>query len=116
MHVEDYDPLFQSRRVLLHSVATAQSTKDYSILAVDEGVVDSPVTRALILERLNSSSLVWPCSLPHSPPPNQGGCTFLKRALYDGMEDVEYVVRLKVWFLSPSSKKIFMSSLNINAS
>ena len=93
----------------------AQSTIDYSIMVVDEGVVDSLVTQAPILERLNSHSPMWPHSLLHSPPPNRGGCTSTKRTLYDGMEDVEYVVPLKVWFLSPSSKKIFMSSLNIKA-
>ena len=114
--VEDHGPSLQSRGVLLHSIATAQSTMDYSIMAVDEGVVDNPITQASILERLNSSSLVWPRSLPHSPPPNQGGCTSTKGALYDGMKDVEYDVPLRVWFLSPSSKKIFMSSLNIKAS
>ena len=58
-------------------------------MAVDEGVVDRPVTRAPILERLNSPSLVWPRSLSHTSPPNQGGCTSTKRALYDGIEDVE---------------------------
>ena len=59
MHVEDYDPSLRSRGVLLHSVATAQSTMDYFVMAVDEGVVDSPITRAPILERLNSPSPVW---------------------------------------------------------
>ena len=44
MHVEDYGPSLQSRGVLLHSVATAQSTMDYSIMAVDKGFVESPVT------------------------------------------------------------------------
>ena len=44
-------------------------------MAVDEGVVDSPITRAPILERLNSPWPVWPQSLPHSPPPNRGGYT-----------------------------------------
>ena len=116
MHVEDYGPSLRSRGVLLHFAATAQSTMDYSIMVVDKGVVDSPVIRAPILERLNSPSPVWPYSLPHSPLPNWRGCTSTKHALYDGMEDVEYVVPLKVWFLSPSSEQIFMSSLNIKAS
>ena len=107
MHVEDYGPLLQSGGVLLHSVATAQSTMDYSVMAMDEGVVDSPITRAPILERLNSSSHVWPQSLPHSPPPNRGGYTSIKRALYDGMEDVEYGLPPKVWLLSPSSEERF---------
>ena len=44
MHVEDYGPSLRSGGVLLHSVATAQSTMDYSVMAVDEGVVDSPIT------------------------------------------------------------------------
>ena len=107
MHVEDYGPLLRSEGVLLHSVATAQSTMDYSVMAVDEGVVDSLITRAPILERLNSPSLVWPQSLPHSPPSNRGGYTSTKRTLYGGMEDVEYGLPLKVWLLSPSSKERF---------
>ena len=116
MHVEDYSPLLQSRGVLLDSVTTDQSTMDYSIMAVDKGIVDIPVTRVPILERLNSSSLMWPHSLPYSPALNQEAYTSIKHALYDGIENVEYVVPLKVWFLFPSSKKIFMSSLNIKAS
>ena len=44
MHVEDYGPLLQSGGLLLHSVATTQSTMDYSVMAVDKGVVDSPIT------------------------------------------------------------------------
>ena len=108
MHVEDYGPSLRSGGMLLHSIAIAQSTMDYSVMAVDEGVVDSPITRAPILERLNSPSPVWPQSLPHSPPPNQGGYTSTKRALYGGMEDVEYGLPLKVWLLSPSSEKRFL--------
>ena len=108
MHVEDYGPLLRSGGVLLHSVATAQSTMDYSVMEVDEGVVDSPITRAPILKRLNSPLHVWPQSLPHSPPSNQGGYTSTKRALYDGMEDIEYALPLKVWFLSPFSEERFL--------
>ena len=70
MHVEDYGPLLQSRGVLLHSVATTQSTMDYSVMAVDNGVVDNPITQAAILERLNSPSPVWPRLLLHFLPPN----------------------------------------------
>ena len=88
MHVEDYGPLLRSGGVLLHSVATAQSMMDYSIMAVDEGVVDSPITRAPILKRLNSPSPVWPRSLPHSPPPNREGYTFTKRVLYGASMDM----------------------------
>ena len=58
IYVEDYDPSLQSREVLLHFVATTQSTMDYSIMVVDKGVVDSPVSRVPILERLNSPSPV----------------------------------------------------------
>ena len=94
--------------MLLHSVATAQSTMDYSVMAVDEGVVDSPITRAPILERLNSPSPVWRRSLPHSPPPNRGGYTSTKPVLYGSREDVEYGLPLKVWLLSPSSKERFL--------
>ena len=108
MHVEDYGPLLRNGGVLLHFVATTQSTMDYSIMAVDDGVVDSPITRVPFLERLNSSSLVWPRSLPHSPPPNRRGYTSTKHALYGGMEDVEYALPLKVWHLSPSSEERFL--------
>ena len=108
MHVEDYGPSLRNRGVLLHSVATAQSMMDYSVMAVDEGVFDSPITRMPILERLNSPSPVWPRSLPHSPPPNRGGYTSTKRVLYGGMEDVEYGLPLKVWLLSPSSEERFL--------
>ena len=108
MHVEDYSPSLRSGGVLLHSVATAQSTMDYSVMGMDKGVVDSPIIRAPILERLNSPSLVWLQSLPHSSPLNQGGYTSTKRALYDGMEDVEYGLPLKVWLLSPSSEERFL--------
>ena len=108
MHVEDYGPSLRSEGVLLHSVAIAQSTMDYTVMAVDEGVVDSPITRAPILERLNSSLPVWRRSLPHSPPPNGGGYTSNKRVLYGGMEDVEYGLPLKVWLRSPSSKERFL--------
>ena len=76
-------------------------------MAVDKGVVDSPITQAPILERLNSPSPVWPRSLPYSSPPNRRGYTSTKCALYDGMEDVEYALVLKVWFLSPSSEERF---------
>ena len=58
MHVEDYGPSLRSGGVLLHSVATAQLTMDYSVMTIDEDVVDSPITRAPILERLNSPSCV----------------------------------------------------------
>ena len=108
MHVEDYGPSLRSGGVLLHFVATAQSTMDYSIMAVDEGVVDSPITRAPILERLNSPSLVWPRSLPHSPPLNREGYSSTKRVLYGGIENVEFGVPLKVWLLSPSSEERFL--------
>ena len=108
MHVEDYGPLLRSGGVLLHFVATAQSTMDYSVMAVDEGIVDSPITRVPILERLNSPSPVWPPSLPHSPPPNRGGYTSTKLALYGGMEDVEYGLPLKVWLLYLSIEERFL--------
>ena len=108
MHVEDYGPSLRSEGVLLHSVATAQSTMDYFVMAVDEGVVDSPITQAPILGRLNSLSPMWPRSLPHSLLPNRRGYTSTKRVLYGGMEDVEYGLPLKIWPLSPSSEERFL--------
>ena len=66
MQVEDYGPLLRSGGVLLHSVATAQSTMDYSVMAVDEGVVDSPITQAPIpyglLQKYLIESLCNSCS------------------------------------------------------
>ena len=41
---------------LLYSAATAQSTMDYSLKAVENDVVDSPPSRAIILVPINSSS------------------------------------------------------------
>ena len=100
---------FEVEGCYLHSIAIAQSTMDYSVMAVDEGVVDSPITPAPILERLNSPSPVWPRSLPHSPPPNWKGYTSTKHVLYGAsMENVEYGVPLKVWLLSPSSEERFL--------
>ena len=94
----DYGPSLRSRGQLLQSVATAQSTMDYSTMAVDEGVVESPVTRALIPESLNSPSPVWPLSFPRSPPLERPRSTPTKRSLYEGKGDDHYDVKLEVWF------------------
>ena len=98
LNVGDYAPSLRSRGLLLHSVATAQSTMDYSTMAVDEGVVDSPVTRAPIPERMNSPSPVWPRLVPQSPLLNRGGLQCAKRSLYDAVDDVEFSGPFKVQF------------------
>lgn len=87
--VEIYGPSLRSRGLLLHSVATAQSTMDYSTMAVDEGVVDSPVTRAPIPERLDSPSPIWPRVVSEPPPLERPECTPAKRTLYDGVAEVD---------------------------
>ena len=54
LNVGDYGPSLRSRGLLLNFAATAQSTMDYSTMAVDDGVVDSPIALAAIPERSNS--------------------------------------------------------------
>jgi hypothetical protein len=78
MHGQNFGPSLRSIGVLLTSTATTQSSMDYSIMAVDEEVVESPVTRAPLLERSNSLSPMWPRSRPRSPPSHERGCTFTK--------------------------------------
>ena len=46
MNAEDFGPSLRSRVFLLESDATAQSTRDFSTMVVDDGVVESPVTRS----------------------------------------------------------------------
>lgn len=82
----DYIPSLRSRGLLLHSAATAQSTMDYSTMAVDEGVVESPVPRVGISKRLESVSPMWPQSISQSPIPNQDSNASAKRALYGRAE------------------------------
>ena len=95
LKTEDYGPSLRSKGVLLHFVATAQSTMDYSTMAVDDGVVESPVTGAPIRESVNSPSPMWPRSVLQSPV-KRFGCTPTKRSLYDGVDDIHYDVRVKV--------------------
>jgi len=97
MNVEDFGPSLRSRGLLLQSAETAQSTMDYSTMAVDDGVVDSPVARASIPNTLNSPSPLWPRSVPQSPPTlYREDCTVTKRALYDREVDVDFDVVEKV--------------------
>ena len=44
---------------LLYSAATTQSTMDYSRKAVEDDVVDSPPSHAIILVPINSPSPLW---------------------------------------------------------
>ena len=57
LNVEDFGPSLRSRGVLLQLVAAAQSTMDYSTMAVDEGVVDKLVARTSIRKGVISHRL-----------------------------------------------------------
>ena len=72
----------RSNGVFLHSAATAQSTMDYSTMVVDEGVVDSPISRVSIPNCVISPSPMWPRSVLDSPCMNKDNCTLVKRILY----------------------------------
>ena len=56
MEIETCALLEHGKRHLLYSAATAQSTMDYSSKAVEDDVVDSPPSRAIILVPINSPS------------------------------------------------------------
>lgn len=87
LNPEDFGLSLRSKGVLLHSAATAQSTMDYSTMAVDEGVVNSPVTREPIPSRVNSPSPLWPRFRPNSPPLDLEESAPVKRTLYSGLRD-----------------------------
>ena len=96
MNAEDFGPSLRSRGLLLQFAATAQSTMDFSTMAVDDGVVESPVTRSSRLEILRSPSPMWPPSKIENHSPNRMGCTFAKRALYGTGEEVALCPPVKV--------------------
>ena len=79
----------------MNSAATAQSTMDYSTMAVDDGVVDSPIALVAIHERSNSPSPTWPRNVPQAPL-DRSECTPAKRSLYDGVDDVHSGIPVKV--------------------
>ena len=60
LNVADYGPSLRSRGLLSNSAVTAQSTMDYSTMAVDDGIVNSPIFLMAIHERSNSPSPTWP--------------------------------------------------------
>ena len=68
-------------------------------LAVDDGVVDSPITFVAIHERSNSPSPTWPWNVLLVPF-DRSKCTPAKRSLYDGVGDVHFDIPVKVC-LSP---------------
>jgi hypothetical protein len=102
MNAQDFGPSLRSRGLLLQSAATAQSTMDFSTMAVDDGVVDSPVTRSSRPEILTSLSPTWPPSKIEKVSADRMGCTFAKRALYGSGEDVALGPPVKVSFYFPS--------------
>lgn len=96
--VYDCGPSLRSRGLLLQSVATAQSTMDYSTMAVDEGVVDSPVTLSSIRKPVKSPSPIWPRTMLQILSPKRQGCTPTKRSLYNNVEDIPSPPPAKVSF------------------
>ena len=109
MNAEDFGPSLRSRGLLLQSAATAQSTMDFSTMAVDDGVVDSPVTHSSLREPIKSPSPVWPRSISHNVTPTINGLTpSTKRVLYDNGVDVAQDVPLKVSFYIPLEMKFFL--------
>jgi hypothetical protein len=105
LNVGDFGPSLRSRGLLLNSAATAQSTMDYSTMAVDDGVVDSPIALVAIHERSNSPSPTWPRNVLHGTL-DRSECAPAKRSLYDGVSDVHSDVPVKVclslYFLTAS--------------
>ena len=92
-------PSLRSRGLLLQSVATAQSTMDYSTMAVDEGVVDSPVNLS-VPKTLKSPSPMWPRTVLQVLSPKRQSSTPTKRALYNNVEDMPSPPPAKVSFHS----------------
>ena len=95
LNVGDYGPSLQSRGLLLNFAATAQSTMDYSTMAVDDGVADSPIALVAIPERSNSPSPTWPRNVLQAPL-DRSKCTPAKLSLYDGVGDVHSGIPVKV--------------------
>ena len=82
LNVGDFGPSLRSRGLLLNSAATAQSTMDYSTMAVDDGVVDSPIALVAIHESSNSPSPTWPRNVLQAAL-DRSECTPAKRSLYE---------------------------------
>lgn len=74
----------RSKGVLLHSAATAQSTMDYSTMAVDDGVVESPLCHGRIPVRSTTPSPIWPSNVEVSPTAVRREGVSAKRTLYSG--------------------------------
>ena len=94
-----FGPSLRSRGLLLQSVATAQSTMDYSTMAVDEGVVDSLVNLS-IPKTLKSPSPMWPRTILQVLSLRRQSSTPTKRALYNNVEDMPSPPPAKVSFHS----------------
>ncbi|KAG0573035.1 hypothetical protein KC19_VG143100 [Ceratodon purpureus] len=80
-------PSLRSKGLLLQSVATAQSTMDYSTMAVDEGIVDSPVNLS-VPKTLKSPSSMRPRTVLQVLSPKRQSFTPTKRALYNNVDDM----------------------------
>ena len=73
-----------SKGNLLYSAATAQSTMDYSPKAVEDGVVDSPPSRE-VLVAVNSPSPLWGKAMEKSSQSNWRDSNGAQRNLYLGL-------------------------------
>ena len=82
LNVGNYGPPLGSRGLLLNSAATAQSTMDYSTMAVNDGVVGSPIAVEEIPERSNSPLPMWPRNVLQAAL-DRSECTPAKRSLYE---------------------------------
>lgn len=98
MNAGEVGPTLRSRGLLIQSAATAQSTMDFSTMAVDDGVVNSPGTSIPLRELVQSPSPVWPRSICHNVSPIKNRCARIKRVLYDNPVDVAQDQSLQVSF------------------
>lgn len=80
----------------MQSAATAQSTMDFSTMAVDDGVVNSPISNCPVHEVVQSPSLVWPHSICHAISPIRNRSSRIERVLYHEQLEVPEDQYLKV--------------------
>ena len=71
-------------------------------MAVDHGVVNSPVTHSSLRELVKSPSPGWPPLISHNVSPIRIRCTPTKGVLYDNEVDVYQDFPVKVCFYFPT--------------
>ncbi len=86
----------------MQSAATAQSTMDFSTMAVDDGVVNSPVASCQVRQLDQSPSPVRSLLVGHNVKPIENRCGRINRVLYDGEADATHDLSPKVSFLHPA--------------